>query len=433
MMLGPKLVVLAAVLSAVALAAPRNEFVSDDFFAPEEALIQSAAKTSSAVAMLKQQFHALEVQLKSDAKITPAVAKVINEMIKMVTDEIEPSIKMAHNADQSEINAKHRVMVDFNAAQKTVRDGLYETGRQIQKDSLAHNNVALEWDHAAKAYLASITYYQATCKSKTDTCCDKQQAAIPAIQYTPAFAKCDYTAANAAGCTKRAQKAAAAAVSEGFGAGLARYTALKGGCSSEAVRLTKAFKDMSAKNDHCDDKEADARARKKLLKTQKKQFRQDWRSSKKTYFTGIKKAEKSYKKARKKIKQHGADRRSEWRSTQEIKCLLQNYQAGGTFDEASMNTCKAKIRTEHLVVKYPEIPDRLVWTRPKFTKLVDWSSYSEDCHKTWDKTCEEADKHCTLIKTPPTPVCKPGTPAPGQNGTGGPRWKLSAAAKKFAK
>ena len=39
MMLGPKLVVLAAVLSAVALAAPRNEFVSDDFFAPEESLV----------------------------------------------------------------------------------------------------------------------------------------------------------------------------------------------------------------------------------------------------------------------------------------------------------------------------------------------------------------------------------------------------------
>merc|ERR1712100_831437 len=150
MMLGPKLVVLAAVLSAVALAAPRNEFVSDDFFAPEESLIQSAAKTSSAVAMLKQQFHALEVQLKSDAKIPPAVAKVINEMIKMVTDEIEPSIKMAHNADQSEINAKHRIMVDFNKAQKAVRDGLYEQGRQIEKDSLAHNNVALEWDHTPR-------------------------------------------------------------------------------------------------------------------------------------------------------------------------------------------------------------------------------------------------------------------------------------------
>merc|ERR1711907_691146 len=328
MMLGPKLVVLAAVLSAVALAAPRNEFVSDDFFAPEEALIQSAAKTSSAVAMLKQQFHALEVQLKSDAKITPAVAKVINEMIKMVTDEIEPSIKMAHNADQSEINAKHRVMVDFNAAQKTVRDGLYEQGRQIEKDSLAHNNVALEWDHAAKAYLASITYYQAACKSKTDTCCDKQQAAIPAIQYAPAFAKCDYTAANAAGCTKRAQAAAAAAVSEGFGAGLARYTALNQGCDSEAVRLTKAFKDMSAKNDHCDDKEADARARKDLLKTQKKQFRQDWKESKSTYKNGIRKAENSYKNARKKVKKLGADRRSEWRSTQEIKCLLQNYLTG---------------------------------------------------------------------------------------------------------
>merc|ERR1712072_1003921 len=154
MMLGPKLVVLAALLSAVAFAAPRTVFVETEGAAVEETLVQSSAKTATAVAMLKNQFKALEVQLKSGAKVPPAVAKVINEMIQMVTDDIEPAIKEAHAADQEEINAKMKVITDYNSVQTDKRNLLLTTGDNIEKSIGEHNKVALAWDLAAKAYLA---------------------------------------------------------------------------------------------------------------------------------------------------------------------------------------------------------------------------------------------------------------------------------------
>merc|ERR1712132_6091 len=205
--LGSKLVLLAALLSAVALAAPRTVFVDDDNTIAEEALVQTAAKTSSAVSMLKQEFRALQVQLKSSSKITPGVAKVIDDMVKMVENEIEPAIKKAHSSDKDLIKSEHSALVTFREAQIGVRDQLLQTGEDIEKDSLAHNTVAAEWDQAAKDFVAAIGHYHRTCKSKTDTCCDKQQAA---------------------------------AVQSGFEAGLARYNALNAGCDTEAGKLAAA-------------------------------------------------------------------------------------------------------------------------------------------------------------------------------------------------
>jgi len=424
-MMGTKLVVLAALLSAVALAAPRTVFVES------EVLVQSAAKTHSAVAMLKEQFKALEVQLKSGAKVTPAVARVINEMIDMVTNEIEPAIEEAHASDQEELDAKMKVITDYNTVQTDKRNLLLTTGQNIESDIQAHNKVALEWDQAAKAYLAAIAKYEKTTKDKTDTCCDKQQAAVVATEYTPAFAKCDYTAANAGKCTARAEAAVADAVQSAFEAGLKRYTNLVAGCASMTAQQTADKADMDTKDQHCDDKEADARSRKKLLDTQIAQFDSDWAAAVSEYTAGITEAEGNFTTARTRVKSDEADRKDEWVSTQEIKCMLQNYQAGGSFDEASMNNCKAGIKSDHLVIVYPPIPPRVVWTKPVFTELTDWSAYAQDCHKV-EAADESLDKKCSLIATPAAPVCDPSTPAPGEDGQGGPRWELSAAAKKFA-
>merc|ERR1712075_48677 len=101
--------------------------------------------------------------------------------------------------------------------------------------------------------------------------------------------------------------------------------------------------------------------------------------------------------------------------------MLQNYQAGGSFDDAAMGICKQGISTVHLVINYPTIPARVVWTKPVFTALTDWSGYATDCHEE-EAADESADENCSIVTTP----------APGEDGTGGPRWTLSAAAKAFA-
>jgi hypothetical protein len=432
--LGSKLVLLAALLSAVALAAPRTVFVDDDNTIAEEALVQTAAKTSSAVSMLKQEFRALQVQLKSSSKITPGVAKVIDDMVKMVENEIEPAIKKAHSSDKDLIKSEHSALVTFREAQIGVRDQLLQTGEDIEKDSLAHNTVAAEWDQAAKDFVAAIGHYHSTCKSKTDTCCDKQQAAVPGIEYTPAFAKCDYTAKDADGCTGRAEADAVAAVQSGFEAGLARYNALNAGCDTEAGKLAAATTDVEAKNAHCDDKASDARERKKDLDARIEQFDKNWGEATGKYATEHKKLTDSYANAKTTVKKQEADRKDEWKSTQEIKCLLNNYKAGGSFDTAAMNTCKDSIKTEHLNMEYPADPEKVVWNKPTFTPLTDTTPYGEECDKTWNTDCEKADAPgaCSIKKTPPVPKCVPGTPEPGSDGTGGPRWSLSAAAQKFA-
>merc|ERR1712216_308032 len=96
MMMSIKLVCLAATLSAVAFAAP-STLTSED--------MGMRLHESHQVTSLKKQFNELQVQLKSGAEITPAVQETIQKTIDMVTNDIEPTITEAHDADQEELNA----------------------------------------------------------------------------------------------------------------------------------------------------------------------------------------------------------------------------------------------------------------------------------------------------------------------------------------
>merc|ERR1712072_1299024 len=95
-----KLVVLAALLSAVALAAPRGHSQVEDLLVDAK----SGDALSPKVESLKHQFNQLQVQLKAGDKVTPEVASTVKKLIDMVTNDIEPTIKEAHDADQDEIN-----------------------------------------------------------------------------------------------------------------------------------------------------------------------------------------------------------------------------------------------------------------------------------------------------------------------------------------
>ena len=90
----------------------------------------SMSKIGSSVQSLKHQFHQLEVQLKDGAKATPAVLKVIDEMISMVEDEIEPGIEDAHAGDQDLINALHTLITDYNTEQQGKEDLLQSFARE---------------------------------------------------------------------------------------------------------------------------------------------------------------------------------------------------------------------------------------------------------------------------------------------------------------
>merc|ERR1711966_19757 len=153
MMIG-KLVVLAAALSAVAYAAPS---MNVDTVVPEE-MVQTASQVATGVEALKKQFATLQSQLLDTAyaQVTPAVANVIDKMIDMVDEEIMPAINEAHASDQDELNAKHKLITDFNTDYSSKKEILYNEFRSINDDIAAHNVAAQQWDDAAAAYSASV-------------------------------------------------------------------------------------------------------------------------------------------------------------------------------------------------------------------------------------------------------------------------------------
>merc|ERR1712010_389930 len=422
MMIG-KLVVLAAALSAVAFAAPRT-FVEVDAVIPEEILVQSAAQVGSSVAMLKKQFAQVEAQLKTGVEVTPALAKVIDEMINMVQDEIEPAIQEAHASDQDELNLKHSAIVDFNTAYTEKRTNLYNEHSSIQDDIDAYNMAAQVWDDAAKAYATSVTVYETTVSDKCDTCCDKQQAAVEAIEYTPAYASCDYTSPAAAKCTAVAKAQVATAVQSDFVSGLKRYTDLVSGCSTMTDRVASTKADMETKNDHCDDSQADCLAREASIVAKKASFEAAWASTVAAYKAGIVVLEKNYTDASARVKADAADRVNEWGSTQEIKCMLKAYVAGGSFDAAEMEVCKGKISVANLIITYPEIPARVTWELEDYHDMTDYAPYVETC-QIEEKADEDADKHCSIEPTPADSTCDKSA------ADDGPVWDLSKAGASF--
>merc|ERR1711907_735675 len=352
-----KLVLLAAVLSAVALAAPTTSFVETDTVVPEE-MVQTNAASDSSIALLKKQFADLQAEIQDGSVKTAAVQVVINKMIDMVDNQVEPGIQQAHLADQQAISTTHQIIVGFNLDYAGKRKVLDTELASIQRDIDRHNVAAQKWSSAATAFLNAIKKYEQDVSDKTHTCCDKQQAAKVATEYTPAYATCDYTSKDAGKCTDVAKANVAAAVQADFNHGLTRYKDLVKGCASYTETVAASLVDYNHKNNHCDDSQADCLTQQK-------------------------------------------DRKNEWQSAQEIRCMLSLYAkaastgklgGNGVFDEAEMAVCKSKIKTIHLVVTYPEVPAQVQWPAYTWHVMTDTTSFAEDCQSE-----EKADEECTFV------------------------------------
>jgi len=301
---------------------------------------------------------------------------------------------------------------------------LYDEFNSIQSDIDDHNVAAATWDTAATAYKASIAKYEKDVSDKCDTCCDKQQASVEAIEYTPGYASCDYTSADADKCTDVAKANVATAVKADFAAGLKRYNDLDSGCTQMTNTVAADLSDMNDKNDHCDDSQAECVQRQGAIAQKKSQFESDWASTLADYKEGINERENNFTDTSSRVHQDEADRVDEWQSTQEIKCLLQSFMSGGSFDEAQMNTCKGQIQTSHLVIDYPVIPARVQWPLDDYHDMTDTSPYAEDCQLE-ENADEAADTRCSLKDTPADATCDKTA------ADDGPAWTLSTAGASF--
>merc|ERR1711907_257924 len=398
-----KLVLLAAVLSAVALAAPTTSFVETDTVVPEE-MVQTNAASDSSIALLKKQFADLQAEIQDGSVKTAAVQVVINKMIDMVDNQVNTAIKQAHHADQRAITTSHETILEYNKMYQEKRNVLDNELASTQRDIDRHNVAAQKWSNAATAFLNAIKKYEQDVSDKTHTCCDKQQAAKVATEYTPAYATCDYTSKDAGKCTDLAK-----------------------GCASYTETVAASLVDYNHKNNHCDDSQADCLERQTAIALKKKVFDKDWADTSSAYKTGIKKREGDYSTLSAKVQGQEKDRKNEWQSTQEIKCLLKAYVAGGTFDEATINSCKGKIKTVHLVVTYPKVPAQVQWPAYKYHTMPDPKPIADHCQEK-EKADEEADKKCRFVPNVADPTCT----CVGGNCADGPVWKLSKAGASFA-
>jgi len=394
-------------------------------------------QTESSVTLLKKQFAQLQAQIQAGTQVTPKVIQVIDKMIEMVKSDIEPAIKQAHISDQEVLNALHESIVSFNSANEGEKKTLLEELASIQTDIGEHNDSAEQWKQKAAAYETSVRLYEKTVKEKTDTCCDKQQAAELAIEYTPSYATCDYATATEGDCSSAATAAVKTAVQSDFAAGFHRYNALNAGCTKLTGDVATTFGDMDQKNTHCDDEQSSCQQRQKALAQKKSLFEADWKKTTEDYATGIAQREGDFTTTETRVRGDEADRKDEWVSCAEILCMLESYVSGGKLDEALMNECKGKTHSKfkgweaeaaandsaHLTIVYPTIPPRVVFEKEEYNAMTDTQPFEHIC-QIEEAAVEDADQNCVKVATPAAPNCSPAA------GAGGPVWTLSDAGAK---
>merc|ERR1712072_426901 len=185
-----KLVVFAAILSVVAFAAPRGAEFGDDILLNDEPLTHRTM--SPQVENLKKQFSALQLQMQSGEEITPAVKTLIGKMVDMVSNEIEPMITKAHESDQKLMDE----LMDAICSQQIHHKGNRvppEAGKDTSRHDWGAQRWAEKWRLQGIAYKASIPVYEATYFNRSTVCCRRDEVAVLAMEYTPAFADCDFT------------------------------------------------------------------------------------------------------------------------------------------------------------------------------------------------------------------------------------------------
>jgi len=405
---------------------------------PEE-MVQTNAASESSIALLKKQFADLQTEIQDGEVKTAAVQVVINKMIDMVDNQVNTAIKQAHHADQRAITTSHETILEYNKMYQDKRNVLDNELASTQRDIDRHNVAAQKWSNAATAFLNAIKKYEQDVSDKTHTCCDKQQAAKVATEYTPAYATCDYTSKDAGKCTDVAKANVATAVQADFNHGLTRYKDLVKGCASYTETVAASLVDYNHKNNHCDDSQADCLTQQKAVIEKKASFDKDWADTSSAYKTGIKKREGAYSTLSAKVQGQEKDRKNEWQSAQEIKCMLRLYAkaastgklgGNGVFDEAEMAVCKSKIKTVHLVVTYPKVPAQVQWPAYTWHVMTDTTAFAEDCQSE-EKADEEADKQCTFVSEKSYADAK--CTCAGVDCQDGPAWKLSKAGATFAK
>jgi len=404
MMLAPKLILLAAALSAVAFAAPRS---TDDYFEEETLLVQDQAYQLS-VNNLKKQFSELQTSLgsKSYAQVTPRVKSVIDDMVKMIETEIEVAIKDAHVADQILVDTEMAKIQTYRNTIFAQQKILYAKAADIRKWIKEHNQLVVDWRGLAEKRIAAANDWTTTHNNMKTTCCAKDNSAVLDVAYLSPYHECDFKTGHgkdkADGCIDRALANTKSYVDPYFKNGRNTYLQLVKKCDNLGNLTVTKHNAYNQADEACDHKEEATRSKADLITTETQSFAASWKSTRDGYRVNVTMMENEYNKKEAQAKHDEKDRKNEWTSTQIIKCMLVNYKAGGGFNDESLASCKTKSRnTGHLNVKYPTMVARITWELAPFQAVSEYD-HATTCHA----DVVQAEPVCQVRAQKPIPECE---------------------------
>merc|ERR1711981_1394731 len=339
-----KLVFATALLVAAAFAAPRG-FHETDAIVPEE--LAQASTTAGDIEMLKKQFAELQEQIQDGA--TPGVRGVIEKMIKMVEEDIMKAILDAHNTDQTTLNSKMQKIADLNEMTKEQVEDLHKTRDQIIGMIDECHRLSKDWEAKSKQFTSDQNAYLKVHEQMRTTCCEKDHAGIIEVEYTPAYATCNYQTPEGANCAAKAVKAVDDIVRHPFTHGLSEWRRLLGECYG-----------LKADTDAADTKTENAINAGKLAKKKTKDNEQTTQDSKDTWSsdwdTTISTYDATYDK------------------------FLKDYRDGGSFEhDGSCTKSEAADSKSRYNIKFPRVVKHLTWEKHVYRKFIDASAYENTC------------------------------------------------------
>jgi len=394
-----KLILLALALCGACLAAPRSNFLEDDQLVPEEL---AQVGLSSNVANLKKQFHELQMQLKDGAEITPGVKKTIDQMIDMVTQQIQPAINQAHADDQEDLNTQMDGIAQLNNGLTTEVKLVNDQADVVRKMIDQEQADAAAWDAAATKFTNTQNDYLKTYDKQTDTCCQRDNSAVIDRQYTPAFVTCDYKVPAGASCSADARKAVASIVTTPFTTGLTLYKDLHGRCSGLTHDLGLADQSTAKDIKDCAVKKSAEKAASKLAASNQARVQKMWDEMITAYNGNYTVKNTAYMKSKGEVQGRETDRKAEWKATHQIKCMLRSYQKKGTFNKAVAKECNAGLNVK-LDIGYPKEIKQLFPKLKPFEKQTDTSNYEHVC----DARTPAPAYSCVKREVRPKPHCSP--------------------------
>jgi hypothetical protein len=391
-----KLVVFAAILSAVAFAAPVHE-------TDATSLVQTEAQiTAAKVTTLKKEFAEVQAQLK--AGVTPGVADAIARLVSMIDDEIKPAIEEAHAEDQRELEADEKTLIDLNSAFVAQRDALLADAADIRAKEDAFNVDVGEWKKGTEDYTLASEVYVSTYQNMSDTCCQKDNAGVLDVVYTPAYYACDFTNdATSGNCISDSDASITAKTQDHFAAGKAKYDDLFTRCNNLKDDFELASQNLEDTNRVCNGHKNDALNLEEEIEQDRATFDPLWADAI-AFYNGNWTADlATFDATTARVKHDEKDRHEEWLATQEIRCMLTSYQRSGTFDEAELKACNKARSMYHITIDYPEAPPK------EHTDLPAWVVH--DSYSAFETVCNPENApvlvpfHCEVASPKPFPEC----------------------------